>query len=78
MRYIVIAAWGDWAKFVPENTACGKRFVGVVATPEGARGSNERWFLVPAAEYDCRQGFDFVVDVGRHQEIVAPTDSDRS
>lgn len=62
--YVVIAAWGDHTRFVP------KGFVGVVATKGGKRrvGIEERWFLIPKAEYTSS----FVIDLARHQEIPEP------
>ncbi|MGC9292995.1 MAG: DUF7007 domain-containing protein [Acidobacteriaceae bacterium] len=61
---VVVSAFGDWHKDVP------KGMVGVVAILGGRTSYNdidrsERYFLVPAEEYDNRQVF-FVVDPERH------------
>lgn len=64
--WIVIAAFGDlWKAGFPRG------YAGVVATKGGRRGGGvqEKWFLVPVEEYDAREGFGFVVDPSRHQEI---------
>lgn len=73
-NFVTIAAWGDWAKFVPEG------MVGVVAklggrdNPAGA----EKWFLVPKDEYKNNSEIGFVIDLTKHQEIVEPRAEDRS
>lgn len=63
---IVSTAFGDWHSNVPQ----GK--VGVVARV-GGRGNgsvtSERYFLVPAEEYEARGRFGFVIDPARHEEI---------
>ena len=61
--YIVISAWSSWHERVSQNR------VGVLATRGGkGKGYNqardERWFLIPAAEYKIPFG----VDLGRYQE----------
>ena len=59
------AAWGSWHKDVPE------KLVGVVAKIDGREGSGpERFFLVPAEEYEKRS-LVFVVDPERHAEVSA-------
>jgi hypothetical protein len=63
--FIVIAAWGDWARFVPAG------MVGACAKRGGREGKGpERWFLVPDTEYT--NALHFVIDESRHQEIPAP------
>ncbi len=69
-NYVVIAAWGDWQDGVDTG------MVGVVASLGGKRAngyspdtSKERWFIVPQAEYDARQG-SFVIDLARHIEVA--------
>jgi hypothetical protein len=68
--FIVVAAWGAWAKFVPAS------MVGVCAR-RGGRGNprgEEKWFLIPDAEYEKRHcGLHFLIDESRHQEIPAPS-----
>jgi hypothetical protein len=63
--YVVKAAFGDWDRNVP------KGMVGVVASKGGSReaGSEEAWFLVPAAEYEGRDKGGFVIDEARHKRI---------
>lgn len=61
-----LAAWGDWHAAVPAG------FVGLCARVDGRNGPKEgadRFFLVPAAEYDTRSMV-FVVDPARHQEVA--------
>lgn len=60
--FVVVAAWGDWAEGVPAG------MVGVVATLGGDRAAPGAWFLVPAAEYEGRREFGFVIDPARHAE----------
>ena len=62
-RWHVISAWGDWQPGVP------KGMVGCCACVDGRRGGEraERWFLVPAAEYQTRT-FSFIIDPDRHLE----------
>jgi hypothetical protein len=62
-KYIVICAYGDWHRNVPEG------MVGVVATLNGARKQSEfreklemKYFLVPKDEYKSP----FVIDESRH------------
>ena len=59
-NYVVAAAWGDWAHWVPE----GK--VGVVA--RRASDHTEKWFLVDKSIY----GRKFVIDLDRDTEITKP------
>ena len=65
--YVVVSAFGDWQSGVP------KGMVGVHATIGESRGeqawANGKWFLVPAAEYQARNG-SFVIDLARHQEVA--------
>lgn len=70
--WVAIAAWGDWADWVPES------FTGVCATLGGRRQSGDdteipqkRYFLVPEAEYDQRGRFGFVIQA-HHQEVANP------
>jgi len=58
--YVTRAAWGDWHHAVPTG------FVGVLATRR--QDGDDRWFLVPASEYQHHRpsSFKFVVDVARH------------
>lgn len=72
--WVVRSAWGSWEPWVPE----GK--VGVCATQGEPKGgvppSQERYFLVDAAEYETRfatsrHGY-FVIDETRHAEIPDP------
>jgi len=60
--WLVTAAWGDWQAGVP------KGMVGVCARVGGHRSADktERWFLVPAAEYNAGR---FVIDLKRHEEV---------
>lgn len=66
-HWVTIAAWGDWHEQVPEG------FVGVVATLGRRRDPSvtHRYFLIPKVEYDQRERFGFVIDLGRHQEMKA-------
>ena len=65
--YVAVSAFGDWQKGVP------KGMVGVHATLGESRQepawSNGKWFLVPAEEYQARNG-SFVIDLQRHQEVA--------
>lgn len=63
-NFVVSAAWGDWAHWVPE----GK--VGVVA--RRAIDHVEKWFLVDGSLYQKRTGFGFVIDFTRDTEITKP------
>lgn len=47
-NYVTRAAWGDWHKKVPTG------FVGVVASRKS--DGHERYFLVPSADYQAREG----------------------
>jgi hypothetical protein len=59
--YVATAAWGSWHEKVP------KGLVGVVASPGGNReGRDQRYFLVPDAEYSTRAVYGFVIDTARH------------
>jgi hypothetical protein len=68
---IAMAAWGDWHTKVPAGS------VGVLAG-RGGRGKNGQYpaetsyWLVPAAEYDARNHFGFVIDPARHQSWAGP------
>jgi hypothetical protein len=73
--YIGLAAWGDWHDGVP------KGMTGVFAgrggrLPNGMYPEDQKYFLVPAAEYDDRDNKDlwsplgFVIDTTRHQETT--------
>ena len=62
--WLVISAMGDWKAGVP------KGYVLVYATKGGQRGKGgEACFLIPAAEYDNRSPFSFVVDESRHERV---------
>ncbi|GGG86661.1 DUF7007 domain-containing protein [Edaphobacter dinghuensis] len=66
--WIVTAAWGDWASWVPEG------MIGVAASIGGrdSKGQSKGeilYFLVPAAEYEQRSYNGFVVDRCRHTQI---------
>jgi len=63
--YLVVSAYGDWKEGVP------KGYVGVCARPGGHGNPHgpEKYFLVPAQEYDHKWRFSFVVDPARHQEV---------
>lgn len=62
-NFVVTAAWGDWAHWVPE----GK--VGVVARRDSDKA--EKWFLVEHDLYQQRRG-NFVIDLNRDTEITKP------
>jgi hypothetical protein len=62
-NFVVTAAWGDWAHWVPE----GK--VGVVAKRDSDKA--EKWFLVDGALYKNERG-NFVIDLTRDTEINKP------
>jgi hypothetical protein len=62
-NYVVTAAWGDWAHWVPH----GK--VGVVAKRDIDKA--EKWFLVDGDLYEKRRGR-FVIDLIRDTEITKP------
>jgi len=63
-NFVVSAAWGDWAHWVPEGQ------VGVVARRDSDKA--EKWFLVEGSLYQKRRGFFFVIDVSRDKEIEKP------
>jgi hypothetical protein len=68
-KLVATCAWGDWHKQVPAD------MVGVFATKGGSRNpardnSTDRYFLVPAAEYEARTHFGFVADPSRHTECA--------
>jgi hypothetical protein len=68
-KLVATCAWGNWHKQVPAD------MVGVFATKGGSRNperdnSTDRYFLVPAAEYEARAHFGFVVDPSRHTECA--------
>jgi hypothetical protein len=68
-KLVATCAWGDWHKQVPAG------MVGVFATRGGSRNpdrdnSTDRYFLVPAAEYEARAHFGFVVNPSRHTECA--------
>lgn len=67
--WVVVSAVGDWAKGVPEN------YVKVTATLGGRdekyrMHGEDKHFLVPVWEYDARDGFGFIVDPSRHEEVT--------
>lgn len=65
--YVTDCAYGDWHDNVPEG------FVGVSAKRSG--DGDERYFLVPKAEYDTRHENacgSFVIDPSRHPEWIGP------
>ncbi|WP_315768482.1 MULTISPECIES: DUF7007 domain-containing protein [unclassified Bradyrhizobium] len=63
-NFVVAAAWGEWASWVPE----GK--VGVIARRSSDKA--EKWFLVDAGLYSKRTGWGFVIDLARDTEISKP------
>ena len=78
-KLVVTAAWGSRATY-GSRIAVPDGMVGVVARIGGLGkpGAEERWFLVPDAEYARRDRFGFVVDEHRHAEwpnAVRPGDS---
>lgn len=62
--YITVAAYGSWHDNVPAGS------VGVLAKVGGRYNEHgdERWYLVPEAEYDARGSQGFVIDLDRHIE----------
>jgi hypothetical protein len=62
-NFVVSAAWGDWAHWVPKGQ------VGVVA--RRAVDKAEKWFFVDGTLYQQRLGF-FVIDLNRDKEITQP------
>lgn len=63
-KFVVSAAWGSWAAWVPD----GK--VGVIA--KRVVDSAKAWFLVNVPDYDKRGRHGFVIDPARDQEIPEP------
>lgn len=66
--YIVVSAIGDWHAGVPKghvvvHASRGGRL------ESGALPKDSDWFVVPAAEYDDRSPFGFVIDESRHPRI---------
>jgi len=65
--YVVTAAWGDRHSNVPAG------MVGVVATLGGTRtaGTPEKWFVIPASEYDMKpkSAIGFVVNPATATEV---------
>ena len=67
LAWIAIAAWGDWHSKVPSG------MVGVLAKVGGRDSKGpEKYFLVPAAEYDARGecSLGCIVDPARHAEAA--------
>lgn len=68
--WLAVTAWGDWKEGVP------KGMVLVLAARGGRRESGtygvQRCFLVPDEEYTRKEGFVFVIDPSRHQEVPCP------
>ena len=64
----------DWIVVSAITSEQQKGFVECVATPGGKRGAGteERRFLVPAAEYDIGR-FGFVIDPDRHAAYAGPS-----
>src|SRR5690606_31553494 len=64
----------DWLVVSAITSEQAKGFVECIATPGGKRGAGteERRFLVPAAEYDIGR-FGFVIDPGRHAVYAGPS-----
>lgn len=67
-KWVCVAAMGDWHAKVPQG------FVGVVARLGGRDlaghvHGGEKFFLVPAEEYQTRSEFGFVVDLARHPAV---------
>jgi uncharacterized protein DUF7007 len=66
--YVVTAAWGDWQTGVPEG-AVGVHAYRGGRLPNGLYASEDSaYFLVPADEYDARDG-EFIVDETRHARV---------
>jgi len=57
--FIARAAWGAWHPKVPMG------FIGISA--RHTESQEERYFLVPVAEYESRSEFGFVVDLVKHK-----------
>lgn len=64
----------DWIVVSAIRSEQAKGFVECIATPGGKRdaGTEERRFLVPAAEYDIGR-FGFVIDPDRHAVYAGPS-----
>jgi hypothetical protein len=66
--YLVVNAWGSWAKHVPYG------MVGVCAIKGGRinyKGdSSDTYWLVPKSEYQARTGLSFIVDPLKHEKIT--------
>jgi hypothetical protein len=64
----------DWIVVSAITSDQQKGFVECVATPGGKRGAGteERRFLVPAAEYEIGR-FGFVIDTKRHAVYAGPS-----
>jgi hypothetical protein len=63
-KFVVSAAWGDWAPWVPK----GK--VGVVA--RRSKDQSERWFTLDHDRYAKRGRFGHVIDPAHDTEITKP------
>lgn len=62
-KWVVVAAWGDWADWVPS------KMVGVCAYRGGnpaGRVGEPAYFLVPQAEYREQGQSNFIIDEERH------------
>jgi len=60
-NYVATSAWGEWHAKVPAG------FVGVVARKAGTDRTDQRYFLIPAADYEAREEFGLVIRP-EHQE----------
>lgn len=68
LDWLAVSAFGDWSEGVPTG------MVGVCARLGGRREGGlppDRWFLVPATEYEASRKFAFVIEIERHTEIAA-------
>lgn len=63
-KFVVSAAWGDWAEWVPSG------LVGVFARRAADRA--EAYFLVQEPEYKTHPEFGFIVDPYRHLKVQGP------
>ena len=62
-KWVVVAAWGDWADWVPNE------MVGVCAYRGGnpaGRVGEPAYFLIPQIEYAAQCRKDFIIDEARH------------
>ena len=62
-KWVVVAAWGDWADWVPNE------MVGVCAYRGGnpaGRVGEPAYFLIPQIEYAAQGQSDFIIDEARH------------